>query len=310
MGRLRLGREEVRAEVVADGAPSTTGARTTSSATKAAMNGTWKTRQFYYGSMKDGFTLLAPYGPGVSAATKTLIAQQRRADRQRQVERVPAARSTTRAASCASRRAQRADRRRPLRDELARQGRHREPEGLEPTGRARPRVSPALSSMPAAVELRGITKRFPASSRTTGSTSRRPRARCTRCSARTAPASRRSRTSSPGSTARTTGEIYLHGERGRVRLAAGRARRGHLHGAPALPARRAVHRRRERDPRRPPRRGEEVHRQPAPHRAARRRARRALPHRRRSARAHLAALARRAAARRDPEGALPRGARS
>ena len=47
---------------------------------------------------------------------------------------------------------------------------------------------------------------------------------------------------------------------------------------------------------------------PAPHRAARRRARRALRDRRRPAGAHLAALARRAAARRDPEGALPRGA--
>jgi len=44
--------------------------------TEAAMNGTWKTG-FYYGSLKDGFTLLAPYGKGVSAKTKALIAQQR-----------------------------------------------------------------------------------------------------------------------------------------------------------------------------------------------------------------------------------------
>jgi basic membrane protein A len=43
---------------------------------KAAMNGTWKTG-FYYGSIKDGFTALAPYGPGVSAKTKTLIAKQK-----------------------------------------------------------------------------------------------------------------------------------------------------------------------------------------------------------------------------------------
>jgi basic membrane protein A len=42
----------------------------------AAMNGTWKTGS-YYGSIKDGFTLLAPYGKGVSAATKALIAKQR-----------------------------------------------------------------------------------------------------------------------------------------------------------------------------------------------------------------------------------------
>jgi len=40
---------------------------------KAAMNGTWKTG-FYYGTMKDGFTKLAPYGPAVSAATKAKIA--------------------------------------------------------------------------------------------------------------------------------------------------------------------------------------------------------------------------------------------
>jgi basic membrane protein A len=40
---------------------------------KAAMDGTWKSG-FYYGSIKDGFTLLAPYGPSVSAKTKALIA--------------------------------------------------------------------------------------------------------------------------------------------------------------------------------------------------------------------------------------------
>src|SRR5438034_8647083 len=43
--------------------------------TQAAMNGTWKTGN-YYGNMKDGFTKLAPYGKNVSAKTKTLIAQQ------------------------------------------------------------------------------------------------------------------------------------------------------------------------------------------------------------------------------------------
>jgi basic membrane protein A len=40
---------------------------------KEAIAGTWKTG-FYYGSIKDGFTALAPYGPGVSAKTKALIA--------------------------------------------------------------------------------------------------------------------------------------------------------------------------------------------------------------------------------------------
>jgi basic membrane protein A len=43
---------------------------------KAAMAGTWKS-SFYYGSIKDGFTGLAPYGPSVSASTKALIAKYR-----------------------------------------------------------------------------------------------------------------------------------------------------------------------------------------------------------------------------------------
>jgi basic membrane protein A len=42
---------------------------------KAAMNGTWKSG-FYYGSIKDGFTGLAPYGPTVSKATKVAIAKK------------------------------------------------------------------------------------------------------------------------------------------------------------------------------------------------------------------------------------------
>ena len=46
--------------------------------TKAAMNGTWKTN-FYYGSIKDGFTSLAPYGPKVSAKTKQAIAKKKAA---------------------------------------------------------------------------------------------------------------------------------------------------------------------------------------------------------------------------------------
>ena len=45
---------------------------------KAAMNGTWKSG-FYYGSINDGFTKLAPYGPKVSAKTKALIAKKMRA---------------------------------------------------------------------------------------------------------------------------------------------------------------------------------------------------------------------------------------
>jgi basic membrane protein A len=43
---------------------------------KAAMNGTWKSGN-YYGGLKDGFTKLAPYGKKVSLATKQLIAKER-----------------------------------------------------------------------------------------------------------------------------------------------------------------------------------------------------------------------------------------
>ncbi|MGB2876334.1 MAG: BMP family ABC transporter substrate-binding protein [Gaiellaceae bacterium] len=45
---------------------------------RAAMNGTWKSG-FYYGSIKDGFTTLAPYGPKVSAKTKAAIAKKMKA---------------------------------------------------------------------------------------------------------------------------------------------------------------------------------------------------------------------------------------
>ncbi len=46
--------------------------------TKAAMNSTWKSN-FYYGTIKDGFTGLAPYGPKVSAKTKRAIAKKKAA---------------------------------------------------------------------------------------------------------------------------------------------------------------------------------------------------------------------------------------
>ena len=45
---------------------------------KAAINGTWKPG-FYYGTIKDGFTGLAPYGPKVTAKTKAAIAAKRKA---------------------------------------------------------------------------------------------------------------------------------------------------------------------------------------------------------------------------------------
>jgi basic membrane protein A and related proteins len=43
---------------------------------QAAINGTWKPG-FYYGSVKDGFTGLAAYGPKVSAKTKAAIAAKK-----------------------------------------------------------------------------------------------------------------------------------------------------------------------------------------------------------------------------------------
>jgi len=45
---------------------------------KAAMNGTWKPG-FYYGSINDGFTKLAPFGPKVGAKTKQLILAKQKA---------------------------------------------------------------------------------------------------------------------------------------------------------------------------------------------------------------------------------------
>lgn len=44
---------------------------------KAAAAGTWKTG-FYYGSIKDGFTDIAPFGPSVTAKTKAAIASVRK----------------------------------------------------------------------------------------------------------------------------------------------------------------------------------------------------------------------------------------
>ena len=73
----------------------------------------------------------------------------------------------------------------------------------------------------------------------------------------------RSRTSSPASTGRTRARSRSTGSSSSS-IAARRARRRDRDGAPALPARRAVHRRRERRPRRSPRRRPLV---PAPPRA-------------------------------------------
>ena len=54
---------------------------------KAAMAGTWKPG-FYYGSIKDGFTGLAPYGPRVDARDEGRDRRRRSRDRERHVLRV------------------------------------------------------------------------------------------------------------------------------------------------------------------------------------------------------------------------------
>ena len=72
------------------------------------------------------------------------------------------------------------------------------------------------------------------------------------------------------------GEICPLRRAGRLRLAARCDRRRRLHGPPELPSRRALHRRREPDPRRPARRRTQLPDRPGRRRAPGARARRAL----------------------------------
>ena len=95
---------EVRAEVVADRGDLQLGRRTTSSASRRRWTGTWKPG-FYYGSIKDGFTGLAPYRPGRERGDEGRDRREDEGDRERLVLRVRRARCTTRAASSGSRRA-------------------------------------------------------------------------------------------------------------------------------------------------------------------------------------------------------------
>ena len=64
--------------------------RTTCGASRRRSNGTWKPG-FYYGTIKDGFTSIAPFGPKVSAKTKAAIAAKRKAIVVREVQRLPGA---------------------------------------------------------------------------------------------------------------------------------------------------------------------------------------------------------------------------
>ena len=78
LGRVRLERVVVRAEVLADRLGLQLGPVLPEAASRRRWPGTWKSG-FYYGSIKDGFTGLAPYGPTVSAKTKAAIAAKMKA---------------------------------------------------------------------------------------------------------------------------------------------------------------------------------------------------------------------------------------
>ena len=275
---------------------------------KAAMNGTWKTG-IYYGSLKDGFTLLAPYGKNVSAKTKALIAQQQALIKSGKWNEFSGP-IYDQSGKLRVKKGQRLTFKRALRDQLARQGRHREPEGLDGRTGGRGRAAP-----PALFPCRPP-------SRSAGSRSG------SRASSRT--------TASHFEAAE--GEVHaLLGENG-----AGKSTLSNILTGPLPPRRgrdpaRRASRSRSTSPRDaldagicmvhqhfrlvPPftvaenvilgdHRGEGKKFVVHPRRIERRVAElgERYRHRRRSARADLAALARRAAARRDPEGALPRGA--
>ena len=77
VGRLRLGREEVRTEAVADRVGLRLGP--VLRAPRPGRDERHLEAGFYYGSIKDGFTKLAPYGPSVSAKTKAAIAAKQKA---------------------------------------------------------------------------------------------------------------------------------------------------------------------------------------------------------------------------------------
>ena len=116
-----------------------------------AMAGTWKSG-FYYGSIKDGFTKIAAYGPGVKLADEGQDRPVREEDRERVVLRVhrPALRPEREAARGEGRQDAGAQRRheQPLRDELAREGRDRQRQGLTAVREGRRSGAPLRSSDP------------------------------------------------------------------------------------------------------------------------------------------------------------------
>ena len=102
---------------------------------QAAINGTWKPG-FYYGSIKDGFTSLAPYGSEGEREDEGDDRREAEGDRLREVQRLPgpALRPEGQADGAEGQDPEGAAR--PLRDAVAREGRDRE--GLErPAARLR-----------------------------------------------------------------------------------------------------------------------------------------------------------------------------
>ena len=172
---------------------------------KAAMDGTWKPG-FYYGSIKDGFTKLAPYGPSVTAKTKAAIAAKLAAIVSGKFDEFSGP-LYDQSGKLKVPKGKYADKVRPdlysmqwlvkgvvgLR--LPRPAAGLAAWGSRPHPSDRQREAPAIPAPLPPSRCAGSRSASRACSRTTASTSRRRAARCTRCSARTAPARARSRTS-------------------------------------------------------------------------------------------------------------------
>ena len=235
---------------------------------QAAMDGTWKTG-FYYGSIKDGFTSSRRSGPASSAKTKAAIKAKELQSEERLVLRVrgPAVRPERQAARHEG---QAADRDAALRHGLARQGRRgqRRRARTRIRGGARAARQPPPPPMPA-VALRGITKRFPAVVANDGVDFEAAEGEVHALLGENGAGKSTLSNILTGLYRPDEGEILLYGEpvefhSPRDALDAGICMvHQHFRLVPPFTVAENV------DPRRPPRRGQEVPRPPAPHRAPR-----------------------------------------